>query len=148
MNPFLLEARSRLADWKDFRKSLTILPEQEQLDAVAAYWAKAPLGKLAYDLDSPETIPSAWEMIGAGDWCENSVAIGMEFTLRLAGWDVSRLELAMVRDFDISEMKVVLIIDGQKWLNYSYGQVSNCPTSRHDIVGRWRFTGKLYAPVA
>jgi hypothetical protein len=147
MNPFLMDPRARLGDWKDFRKQLATMPEAEQLQAVADYWAKAPLGKLAYDLDTPENIASAWEMVSAGDWCENSVPIGMEFTLRLAGMDASRLELAMIRDYDLSVMKVVLIIDGQHWLNYSYGQVCDTPTSRHDVVGRWRFTGKFYAPI-
>lgn len=145
MNPFLLDARQRLADWKEFRKALTVLPEAEQLEAVAHYWAKAPLGKLAYDLDDPEGIPSAWEMVSAGEWCANSIAIGMEFTLRLAGWAPERLLLAMIRDYDISEMKVVLIIDGNRWLNYSYDQVSDTPTTRHDVIGHWRFSGKLYA---
>lgn len=147
MNPFLLDARERLADWKEFRKSLTGLPESEQLDCVAEYWAKAPLGKLAYDLDDPEGIPSPWEMVSAGDWCPNSIAIGMEFTLRLAGWDAERLLLAMIRDYDISEMKVVLIIDENRWLNYSYGLVSETPKTRFDIIGRWHFSGKFYAPI-
>jgi hypothetical protein len=148
MNPFLMDPQSRLGDWKEFRKSLAALPEDAQLVAVATYWAKAPLGKLAYDLDHPETIPSPWEMISAGDWCENSLAIGMEFTLRLAGWNADRLQLAMIRDYDISEMKVILIIDGRLALNYSYEEVCDYPTSRHDILGRWRFTGKFYVSEA
>jgi hypothetical protein len=147
MNPFLLDPKARLADWKDFRKQLSLLPEDEQLQRIAAFWAKAPLGKPAFDLDEPADIAGPWEMISAGDWCENSVAIGMEFTLRLAGMASDRLELVLIRDHDISEMKVILIIDGQKVLNYSYGEVCDYPTSRHDVLGRWRFTGKFYAPV-
>lgn len=148
MNPFFLDPKARLGDWKEFRKALTDLPEEEQLNRVAEYWAKAPLGKLAYDLDEPDDIPSAWEMVSAGDWCADSIAIGMEFTLRLAGMSADRMQLAMIRDYDISEMKVVLIIDENRWLNYSYGQVSETPTTRFDIIGRWRFCGKFYRPIS
>lgn len=147
MNPFLLGAKDRLGDWKDFRKSLITMNEQKQIAAVVNYWSKAPLIKHAYDLDNPDTIPTPWEMISLGDWCVDSVAIGMEFTLRLAGWDSSRLKLVMVRDYDISEMKVILIIDEMYWLNYSYGMVCNTPTSRYDIIGQWRFSGKHYEPI-
>jgi hypothetical protein len=146
MNPFLLDPKDRLGNWKELRAALSGLPEDEQLKTVAEYWAKAPLDKFAYDIDQPDTIPSPWEMVSDGNWCRNSVAIGMEFTLRLAGWSPSRLRLAMMRDWDISEQIIVLIIDDSRVLNYSYGSVVEYPKTRHDIVGAWRFTGKFYSP--
>lgn len=146
MNPFLMDPKSRLGHWKEFRKALTAMSEADQLQAVADYWAKAPLDKIAYDIEDPESIPSAWEMVSDGNWCRNSVAIGMEFTLRLAGWAPERLRLAMLRDYDISDQMVVLIIDGIRVLNYSYGLVTDYPATRHDVVGSWRFSGKFYTP--
>ncbi len=117
------------------------------LDEVARYWAKAPTSNFAYDIDDTDSIPSAWEMISTGEWCRNSIAIGMEFTLRLAGWPTDQLILALIRDFDISEMNLVLIIDESKLLNYTYGEVSEYPNTHHDILGRWRFNGRVYTPV-
>lgn len=148
MNPFLLSPKGRLDDWKNFRKSLANLPENEQLKQVALYWAQAPMVKIAYDLDQPENIPSAWEMVSAGSWCENSVAIGMEFTLRLAGIAADRLQLALIRDYDISEMKVILIVDGTFALNYEYGEVTTIPSTNHDVLGWWQFTGKTYSIIS
>lgn len=147
MNPFILSSQDRLAHWKQFRKDLSLLSEEEQINAVATYWSLAPLSKLAHDMEQPNNCPSPWEMVTDGDWCRNSVAMGMEFTLRLAGWSAERLELRMIRDWDISEVIVVLNIDDSKVLNYTYGTVVDYPATRHDILGRWRFCGKLYRPL-
>jgi hypothetical protein len=147
MNPFILPAQDRLEDWKAFRKSLVGLPEEEQFAKTAKYWAMAPLSKIAYDVEQPSTWLTPWEMVSAGDWCRNSVAIGMEFTLRLAGMKADRLRLEMFRDYDISEAVLVLIIDERRVLNYTYGEVIDYPNTRHDVVGRWQFSGKFYATI-
>lgn len=147
MNPFLLSPQERLTDWKSFRKTLLELPEQEQLSAVATYWSQAPLATIAHDVERPDTWPTPWEMISEGEWCRNSVAIGAEFTLRLAGWDSSRLTLAMIRDWDVSEMVFVVIIDESKLINYTYGSVSEYPKTRHDLVSKYRFSGRLYTAI-
>ncbi len=146
MNPFILSSKDRLAHWKQFRKDLSALTEEEQLVSVVEYWALAPLSKLAHDMERPNDCPSPWEMIGDGNWCRNSVAMGMEFTLRLAGWDSQRIQLLMIRDWDISEVIMVVNIDESKVLNYTYGTVVDYPDTRHDVIGRWRFCGKLYRP--
>ena len=147
MNPFILSSNERLAHWKQFRKDLCTFSEEEQLIAVAKYWSLAPLSKMSHDMEQPNNCPSPWEMVTDGDWCRNSVAMGMEFTLRLAGWDPNRIQLLMIRDWDISEVIMVVNIDDSKVLNYTYGTVVDYPDTRHDVIGRWRFCGKLYRHV-
>jgi hypothetical protein len=111
MNPFLVSPRERLSLWKALRSSLATMPEEEQLDAVAKFWAQAPLHKFAYDVEKPETWPSPWEMINDGEWCARSVGIGIEFTLRLGGWNPERIRLHLIRDLDRSDMMSVVEID-------------------------------------
>ena len=147
MNPFILSPEDRLDHWKKFRSSLVDLSEEDKLTRVAEYWALAPLSKLAYDIERPDNWPTPWEMITNGDWCRNSVAIGMEFTLRLSGFPAERMELTLIRDWDISEVILVLNIDQKTVLNYTYDSVDLYPTTRHDVVGRWQFCGKLYRAV-
>lgn len=144
MNPFVLSANDRLEHWKSFRNEIANIPEDEQLAQVAHYWSKAPLSKIAYDIEQPDTWPTPWEMVMAGDWCRNSVAIGMEFTLRLAGFNYSRMELTLIRDWDISEMILVLNIDQKTVLNYTYDSVAPYPQTRHDVISRLKFCGKFY----
>lgn len=148
MNPFILSADQRLDHWKEFRKSITALDDQEKLEQVVKYWSLAPLSKFSYDIEKPNTIPGPWEMVREGDWCKNSVAIGMEFTLRLAGISPERMTLALIKDYDISDQILILIIDQDKVLNYDYATISEYPTTKHDVIGRWRYSGKSYIELA
>lgn len=144
MNPFLLPAPERLKHWKEFRNSLAHLEDAEALAAVAEYWRWAPLLKMAYDPEFPTEWASPWEMINTGDWCVYSRAIGMEFTLRLAGWDKSRLKLVLMRDYTISEQLMVLKIDDSLALNYTEGLVVEYPNTDQTILVTWQFDGKNY----
>jgi hypothetical protein len=148
MNPFILSSQDRLEHWKQFRRQLPSLPETEQLNSVAKYWALAPLAKVSYDVEDPMSWPTPWEMISQGIWCRNSVAIGMEFTLRLSGWKPQRLQLAMLRDYELSEQTMIVIIDDSKVMNYTYSVVVDYPNTKHEIVGKWQFSGKFCVPVA
>jgi hypothetical protein len=144
MNPFLTSPRERLALWKTLRLSLASMSEAEQLAAVAKFWAQAPLHKFAYDVERPETWPSPWEMINDGEWCARSVGIGMEFTLRLGGWNPERLTLHLIRDLDRSDMMFVVEIDDKYYLNYDHGLVSSVPNTRRDFICSWKYSGKSY----
>lgn len=146
MSPFLLPPRERLADWKAFRQSLASLPETEQLDRVARYFAQAPLSKRALDFEQPDTWPTAWEMIGRGDWCQDSVAIGMEMTLRLGGWDATRSDLWSIIDPAASRVGMVLIMDRAHALNYHFGIVAPRPTGIRTLH-RIAWTGRHYSRI-
>jgi len=144
MNPFLLSADDRLEHWKDFRKSLSSKTDLEKMTAVATYWSSAPLKNIAYDCDAPETWPTIWEMIRAGDWCRNSIAIGMDGTLRLIGFDPSRLTLGTIIDPDISAMLTVVRIDADWLLNYDWSLLAPYPTTRHRWLRKFRWSGRKY----
>ncbi len=144
MNHFFLSRDERVQHWKIFRDSLKELSDIEALNAVAHYWAQAPIMKRAYDDMDFSDWPSPWEMVHKGDWCQSSVAIGMEFTLRLAGWDANRLELITITDYDISEQKMILKIDESLVLNYTVGEVEEYPTTNHLIMISFRHDGKRY----
>jgi hypothetical protein len=148
MNPFFLSPDDQITSWKTLREEIKSLDEAAALQKVADYWAAAPLLKLAYDPEDCSGWPSPWEMIHANDWCANSVAIGMEFTLRLAGWEPSRLTLMFLRDYDISDQRMVLKIDESVVLNYSVGEVNEYPNTNHDVLVAFKNDGKRYFAVA
>jgi hypothetical protein len=147
MNPFLLNPRERLKNWKDLRQALPLLPEDEQLRQVAKHWSQAPLSRFAYDAENAESWPTIWEMIGENDWCRNSVAIGMEQTLRLSGWTPERLKLALVKDHDLSDMMLVVQVDNLFWLNYEYDSVVTIPNTKREILVCWQYKGRSYKSV-
>lgn len=148
MNPFFLGPDEQVASWKALREDIKLLDEAEALQKVADYWAKAPLCRMAYDPEDHTQWPSPWEMVMEADWCPYSVAIGMEFTLRLAGWSPDRMTLLMIRDYDISDQRMVLKIDESVVLNYIVGSVEEYPKTKHDVLVAYRNDGKRYLPVA
>lgn len=115
------------------------MPETQQFDAVAAYWAKAPLAPVSRE---PETWPSIWQMMQDNRWCRNSVAVGMEATLRLAGLSAERLTLQWIKD-DQSTL-LVLVIDHDCMLNYDWGSVRAVGDVVHTTLRQWRYVDKDY----
>lgn len=144
-NPFLLAAEPRLRDWKAHRDRLAGCAEADQLDQVAAYWAQAPLLSLAYDPAAPAAWPGIWDMIRLGEWCRSSVAIGMEASLRLAGWPPARLTLQHIVVPDLAGMLLVLNIDNVWVLNYDWGRVvPHAGIAAHRVLHRMRHGGRHY----
>ena len=144
MNPFLLPRTERLADWKVFRDSLSAFSEEDQLRLVASYWAQAPLLKVAYDPENPKSWPSPWEAVHDGNWCRDSTAIGMDFTLRLSGWEPSRLELRLIDDHPNSNIVLVLKVDGTIALNYEWNTVTEFPSDFHTLR-KYHWDGRHYS---
>ena len=146
INPFIVfnTPDGRVSNWKALRKKIAELPDDEAVAMLVEYWSLAPLSAYSYNPESPADWPSPWEMVHRGEWCRQMIAVAMEFTLRLAGWDENRLELIAFRDYDISEEVMVLKIDDALTLNYSVGQVVGWPDSEKIITGKWRFKGRGY----
>lgn len=141
MNPFVLPINELTNTWKELRRTIE---DGGDIQEVVDFWSQAPLSKMSYDYEALDTWPTAWEMMANNDWCENSIAIGMEFTLRLAGVDADRLVLKFIRDYDISEQKMVLEIDGKHWLNYKYRTITDIPSTNYDVLSVWHFDGRKY----
>jgi hypothetical protein len=91
MNPFLLGGDEQIAAGRRCAKKCERSTSPLLSSGSPNTGRSAPLMKCAYDGEDCSEWPGPWEMIHNCDWCPYSVAIGMEFTLRLAGWDKSRL---------------------------------------------------------
>lgn len=138
MNPFSLAPQARLTEWRAFRHAIMAYDEPTQLQAVADFWAQAPLNPAAFVIDDPW--PTTWELLMTNNFCRQSLAIGMESTLRLLGWPTDRLILKMINDSAASLL--VLVIDERLMLNYAWGKV--VPVVAHPILRQWRFAARDY----
>jgi len=145
-NPFIVHnsSRDRLRVWKEVRQRIPTLTEAEALDFVAEYWAYTPLSTFSYNLEAPGDWPTEWEMVSTGDWCRHMIPVAMEATLRLAGWDSSRLKIVSMRDYDLSDELTVLKIDDSHALNYTQGRVVKWPNTEQIITGIITHVGKKY----
>lgn len=149
-NPFKLKPEERVKAWSDFRDSLKNFQEDVQLKMVAEFWKMCPFQNWTIDAEDPKSWPSMWEMLDEGYYCMNSVAYGIESTLRMAGWDPSRLELTMIRHTDmLCGEYFVVKIDGNKILNYSYGEIIPESEIRDKIkcIYSLRYSGRGYKKI-
>jgi len=143
-NPFLLSPKKRLENWKIMRSDLSKRSELDQIKIVNDYWSKAPIQNFAYDPEHPETWTTPWEMIVEGNWCRFSIAIGMEFTLRLSGWDSNRLTLIYLNNYKDHILSFILDIDNSYHLNYEYDRIHflNLNNPEFNIINKVKFDGK------
>jgi hypothetical protein len=79
-----LDTAGRMAQWRDFRKSLDELPFDQALDAVAKFWQTAPFSPYNLDPDSPETWPDPWTLIYENVYCDIAKCLGIVYTLQLS----------------------------------------------------------------
>lgn len=132
MNDYWFSAspKERLALWRNFRKSLAGESLQRSLEMTSNWWSFAPISANVFDAYKPESWPNPWDLIWKGDYDENSIALGMAYTLHLG--DVAKCEVAMVQDKKDNIARLVAIVGDQYVLNYKFNTVekidvlSNC----------------------
>lgn len=120
-NHFLLSSEKRLKHWRDFRRDIEPLSVVEKINLTTNYWSYAPIQNIAYNIDDLSSIPTIWEMVYDGSWCRNSLAFGIEGTLRLSG--INNLEINFIKDEVLSKM-VTIVKHDNYILNYEWGKVS------------------------
>lgn len=79
-----LDTAGRIAQWRDFRKSLDELPFDQALDAVAKFWQTAPFSPYNLDPDKPDTWPDPWTLIYENVYCDIAKCLGIVYTLLLS----------------------------------------------------------------
>lgn len=124
--------RKRLSMWRKFRKSLDTDNITEVCNTVIKWWQSAPLVSLAIDPVNSEQWPTPWEMLHQGDFCENSLALGMSYTIYYANSEIPN-ELLYVTCFGESFQRLCTLIDNKHLLNYEHGVISTLPTEGCNI---------------
>ena len=134
MNFFNFSPTERILDWRNFRKELKNKEEKEQLEEIAKYWSNIPLKMFSIDWDRPDTWTSPWEMLYEFDLDSNAVAILMEQTLILSGWDALRIKLCYINNIVRKDQTMAVIIDNKYVLNYSVGEVFDLDRVKNDCI--------------
>ena len=105
---------------------------QEVCNIVIDWWKMAPISKMSIDPVDSSTWPTPWEMLHSGDFCENSLALGMSYTIYYANETIPN-ELLYVTDRKNSTQKLCAWIDNKYLLNYEHGGISTLPTENVSI---------------
>ena len=123
---------SRLKQWRAFRKGLDTDNTYEVCETVINWWKMAPISSMTIDPVESSTWPTPWEMLHSGNFCENSIALGMSYTIYYANEGIQN-ELLFVTDRENSIQQLCTLIDNKYLLNYQYGAISTLPTENVSI---------------
>ena len=114
----------RLALWRDFRQSLDTSNISDVCKTVMDWWQGAPLLNITIDPVDSTNWPTPWEMLHQGDFCEDSLALGIAYTIYYANPDIKN-ELIYITNKKQSFQKLCVLIDNKHLLNYERSVISN-----------------------
>ncbi len=123
---------TRLSRWRAFRKGLNTDNTLEVCETVVNWWKMAPISKMTIDPVDSNTWPTPWEMLHSGDFCENSIALGISYTIHYANESIPN-ELMFITSKENSTQILCAWIDNKYLLNYEHGSISTLPTENVSI---------------
>ena len=126
---------SRLSQWREFRQRLNRNDTYEVCKTVVSWWVSAPLISITIDPVNAAQWPTPWEMLHQGDFCENSLALGMSYTIYYANPDIAN-ELVYVTCPGSSFQRLCALIDNKHLLNFNLGEISTFPSKDCSISYR------------
>ena len=124
--------RERLSLWRQFRKGLDTNDTEQVCKTVVEWWKMAPLSSMTINPVESSAWPTPWEMLHSGDFCENSLALGMSYTIYYANEKIPN-ELLYITDRNNSTQQLCVWIDNKYLLNYEHGGISTLPTENISI---------------
>ena len=119
---------TRLKMWREFRQSLDIENTLEVCQTVVDWWKSSPISVITIDPVDYKRWPTPWEMLHKGDFCENSLALGMSYTIYYANNCIPN-RLVFIQNKKDSIQKLCVLIDEKYLLNYCHGVISSRPES-------------------
>jgi|TARA_B110000908_G_C10235247_1_gene442923 hypothetical protein len=124
MNEFWQSSpKQRLVIWKQFRRHLINITQEERLQAVVDFWKMAPMSHMSTDIYDSSKWLKPWDYIWHGEYDENSIALGMAYTLHLE--EYAQCKILLVQNTKKSTISLVLSVDNMHILNYNYSEVTD-----------------------
>jgi len=113
--------KQRLKTWREFRLHLDDIEyEEDCLQEIVNWWKMAPVGSRELDIYDVDSWPDPWQLIYNNALDENSIALGMAYTLHLSDW---QCDVCLVQNQEESWLKLIVLVDDNYVLNYTYGIV-------------------------
>lgn len=99
-NPFMMDAKHRMAIWKQLREQIAQTPDvDEKIHITLTWWRNSPLQNRVLDWDNSETWPAPWDLLYQNEYCTSAHSLGIAYTLLLAdAHTFSDLKLMLIWD--------------------------------------------------
>lgn len=121
---FAASKKERLVYWRKFRKTLVDLPLIDALQSCVDWWKMVPMSAHRFDPFDDSKWVSPWDLVWSGEFDEDSVALGMAYTIQLDS--IAQCEVLFIQKrHDNNGTKLVVLVDNEYILNYNYGTVDS-----------------------
>jgi hypothetical protein len=87
---------------------------------VIDFWKSTPVSVRSIDPYDNSTWPSPWELLNENVYDENSISLGIAYTLQYSG---TNCRLLLVQNVDNSEIKLIVLVDNMHVINYNYNKI-------------------------
>lgn len=129
-----LTPSERLKEWRSFRKTIEDEKTKTELyQQVVNWWKFAPIGSIGIDPYDHTDWPDPWELVYDANFDENTIALGMAYTLQLLNHDC---DVAVIQN-EKGQVIITVIVDEKYILNYNYGTVENFKDINCEILSRY-----------
>ena len=120
-NQFIMDAKYRLASWKQTRDQIQQAPGvDDKIDIALAWWKHAPLQNRVLDWDAHTTWPAPWDLIHQNEYCTSAHSLGIAYTLMLADpGTFADLQLVLAWDRTQAIQKIAVLTQGY-YLNLGF----------------------------
>ena len=124
---------NRLKRWREFRQSLNVNNTYEVCDTVVKWWSTAPTVSISIDPVDSTSWPTPWEMLYSGDFCDDSKALGMAYTIFYTNNNIN-IDMLYLIDEQRSIQKLCALVDHKYLLNYEHNVISTKPKPGINII--------------
>lgn len=115
-------AEERIQKWRDLREHISSLDEEEQLNSIAEFFARVPIGARCIDYYTPDSWPTPWELLYHKLFCASTISLLIYHTLCLA---IGEERVTIVLIDNGNDRFLVPLVDKQRVFNYELGKVNN-----------------------
>jgi hypothetical protein len=122
-----LEPNERIAHWRAFRLTVSVMPLEQALKATAEFWQNCPHNPYYLDPSDPESWPTAWELITENYYCDLAKALGMLYTIAFSthGHDLP-MEICVYNDPETGYVyNLAIFAQGKYVINFVDGEIVN-----------------------
>lgn len=112
----------RIANWRELREHISSLSEEEQINSIAEFFARVPIGSRCIDFYTPDSWPTPWELLYHSLFCTSTISLLIYHTLCIALGE-ERVSIVLI---DSKEDRfLVPLVDKQRVFNFELGKVNN-----------------------
>ncbi|HET8688369.1 MAG TPA: hypothetical protein VFM18_17300 [Methanosarcina sp.] len=133
---FHLPPEDRLRAWRDFRKTLDLLPVNEAIHSTVDFWQKCPFAPYYLDSAESDLWPNPWDLIIENYYCDLAKSLGMLYTLYFTEHGKNlEIELRIYIDpISRHEYNLVFFDGGKYILNFQDGEVVEIGSINKNLV--------------